>query len=373
MDSRRSQPKSSRFLAVGAVLALVLMLPQTASAAGRRGNVYVATNQPDGNSIMVFHRDASGLLTPAGQFASGGNGAGTGGDPLGSQGAVALSEDESLLFAVNAGSNSVSAFAVFGDTLNLLNTVPSGGTMPISVAVKNNFVYVLNAGGTPNISGFRIGELTNRLNPLAGSTRNLPGGSGAAPAQVSFSPDGSALIVTEKGTNTIDTFTLKDGRAQAGVPFPSSGSTPFGFDFADDVLIVSEVGGGPGASTASSYSLGADGSLSVITPALGDTQSAACWLVAPKNGRFAYSANTGSGTISTYGVSDNGKLILLNPTAGNGSAPTDMALSRNSRFLYVRNAGDGTIGGFRIALDGSLTPITSAAGVPFGAVGIASR
>jgi len=206
----------------------------------------------------------------------------------------------------------------------------------------------------------------------------LPGGAAAAPAQVSFIADGSVLVVTEKGTNFIDTFTVDDGVAQPGVSFPSSGTTPFGFAFGlDDVAIVSDASGGaPGASAVASYRVDEDGNLVVITPALGDTQTAACWVVVTRNGKFAYTSNTGSGTISSYSVADGGKLVLRNVVAastGNGSTPIDMALSNKSHFLYVRNGGNGTIGAFRIEADGSLTPITSATGIPAGSQGIAAR
>ncbi len=377
MSSDRSHLKLFRPLSAATVLALLLMfLPQTGLADGRTGDVYVSTNQSAGNSVVVFHRDAAGMLTFAGSFASGGNGAGAG---LGSQGAVVLSGDNRLLFAVNAGSNSISVFGVSGDQLTLLNTVSSGGVHPVSVTARHNLVYVLNAGGTPNISGFAISPLTNQLVPLGGSTQALPGGGGAGPAQVSFSPEGSVLVVSEKVTNLIDTFTLNDnGIAQAGVSFASSGTTPFGFAFGHDgAAIVSDAfGGAPGASALSSYEVDEDGNLEVVTPALGDTQTAACWVVVPRNGRFAYTSNTGSGTISSYAVSDGGSLALLNAVAastGTGSAPTDMALSDNNRLLYVLNSGNGTISGFRVQADASLTPVTSATGLPASAAGLAAR
>jgi 6-phosphogluconolactonase len=84
-------------------------------------------------------------------------------------------------------------------------------------------VYVLNAGGTPNITGFRLHQ--NRLTPIAGSTRALPAGS--APAQVSFSPDGAFLAVTLKARNQIAVFPVVDGLAGAPVYSPSAGQTPF--------------------------------------------------------------------------------------------------------------------------------------------------
>lgn len=379
------------------------------AARGETGDIYVLTNQSTGNSIMVFHRDANGALTLVNDVASGGNGNGTGQpgdvDPLASQNSLVLSGDGRLLFAVNAGSNSVTVFAASGDQLTLLNTVSSGGTCPVSIAVQGDLVYVLNAGipptgfpipptctlsagttqtksGTPGtISGFRIDARTNQLVTLPNSTQPLPGGAIAFPAQVSFSPDGSVLIVTEKITNLVDTFVVDGGVVQPGVAFPSSGVVPFGLAFGPhDVAIVSNANGAPppgptfGSSSLTSYQLNDDGTLTVVTPALPDNQLLACWVNIPNNGNFAYTSNTGSGNISTYTVSSGGHLELLNATAASISgAPTDMAFSNNSRFLYVNDAANGAIVGFRLGPDGSLTQVTSVTGVPFGSEGIAAR
>jgi 6-phosphogluconolactonase (cycloisomerase 2 family) len=340
------------------------------------GDVYVMTNQSTGNSIMLFQRDTSGALTFLATYESGGNGLGTGADPLGSQNSLVLSAGQGLLFAVNAGSNSLSVFSVFGNQLKLLNTVSSGGIMPVSVAVQHEFVYVVNAGGTPNISGFRINSTTGDLIPLAGSTQNLPGGAAASPAQVSFRPDGGSLVVTEKGTNLVDTFTLVGGVAQPGVSYTSSGTEPFGFAFGrNDIAVVSNVSGGAaGASTVASYAIGAGGQLRRISPAIGDTQTAACWLVVTGNGQFAFTTNSGSGTISSYSVAGNGDLALLNVAAATPGdvTPVDMALSADSRFLYVRDGGTGDLSAYSIGSDGSLTPLAGAAGIPSGAQGIAA-
>jgi len=355
-----------------------LLATEPGLAAGDAGDVYVMTNQSTGNSIMLFQRDAEGALTLLATYVSGGNGAGTGADPLGSQNSLVLSPDQRVLLAVNAGSNSVSIFAVIGNLLKLLNTVSSGGIMPVSVAERHGFVYVLNAGGTPNVSGFRIHPETGNLIPLAGSTQNLPGGAAATPAQVSFRPDGGALVVTEKGTNAIDTFALEDGVAQPGVSFASSGTTPFGFAFVhSNIALVSDASGGAaGASAVASYRVDENGNLAVITPALGDTQTAACWVVATRDGKFAYTSNTASGTISSYTVSPDGALELLNVAAATlapGSTPIDMAMSDNSRLLFVRDGANGAIDGFRVGADGSLTPVSSDSGVPSGAQGVAAR
>jgi 6-phosphogluconolactonase (cycloisomerase 2 family) len=187
------------------------------------------------------------------------------------------------------------------------------------------------------------------------------------------------LVVTEKDTNLIDTYEVNrhSGLATGPIPQASAGETPFGFAFDKrGHLIVSEAFGGmAGQSAVSSYAVD-DGVIDPITASAPTTETAACWIVVTKNGRFAYTTNTGSGSISGYGVSHQGALSLLDAdgqTALTGPGPIDMALTRGSRFLYSLNSGDGTISGFRVAADGGLTPIGGASGLPAGANGLAAR
>jgi 6-phosphogluconolactonase len=196
------------------VTLLAIAVLATISASGTvaqddPGAVYVLNNQPS-NSVMVFSRAADGTLSLSGSFPTGGAGSGTGVDPLGSQGSLVLGRWHRRLFAVNAGSNDVSVFAVDGLKLHLLDRAPSGGTMPVSVAVLGDLVYVVNAGGTPNIQGFHVEPSSGHLKQIPGSSQPLPGGASAGPGQIGISPDGNVLVVTEKGTNNIDTWTITD-------------------------------------------------------------------------------------------------------------------------------------------------------------------
>lgn len=359
---------------IGMLVVLLGIVSQPVQAERHSGAVYVLTNQSTGNAVIVYRRAPDGTLTMSGSFSTGGKGTmATGADPLGSQGALVLGEGHRLLLAVNAGSNEISIFAVGDASLTLVDKVSSGGTMPVSIAVDGPLVYVLNAGGTPNITGFVIDPFTHHLVHLPGSQRGLAGGSAASPAEVSFNPDGSVLMVTEKGTQTIDTYTINDdGYASGPTAHASSGATPFGFAFTSrGIAIVSEAG--PNA--LSSYELDEDGDLELVTGSLGDTQSATCWAVVTDDGRYAYAANAGSGTISSYEVTRHGALSLLNATAGmtgSTSAPTDMALSTDSRFLYVREGGSSSVGGVRVEDDGSLTFVGTVGGIPADTQGIAA-
>lgn len=363
---------------VRSFVALVLLLASlvwsaSVSAAGSAGAVYALSNAPSGNAVLVWNRAADGSLTPAGSYATGGTGTGGG---LGSQGAIILSENGRWLLAVDAGSNQIASFRVTSHGLALADHTSSGGTMPTSLTVSNNLLYVLNAGGTGNITGFHIGN-DGSLQAVPGSTRPLSGNA-TAPAQVSFSPDGKLLAVTERATNNIDTYTVDaDGVAAGPKVFASSGATPFGFAFGKrGTLIVSEANGAPGASAASSYIYDGAGNLSLVSGSVSTAQGAACWTVITKNGRYAYTANAGSGSITGFSIGKDGELTLLDTdgrtgVTGDGSGPSDMALSHNSQFLYVRNGRTNTVGAFALTSDGSLQPIPGAA-LPAGAAGIAA-
>jgi len=363
-------------LAVVMIISLALSGVGVAAAASDGGAVYTLTNNAAGNEVAIFNRAADGTLTAAGVVSTGGLGNGGG---LGSQGALTLSDNHKWLFAVNAGSHDLSVFAVSADGLTLVDRVASGGVQPISVANYKNWVYVLNAGGSGNIAGFVIGK-KGKLTPLANSTRNLSNaGVGAAPgpAQISFSPDGETLVVTEKGTNLIDVYTVdEDGLASNATTHASAGATPFGFAFTKrGTLIVSEaVGGAANASTTSSYDVSADG-FELLSASVPTHQTAACWAVTTKNGKYAYTANAGSGSISVYGVGRDGGLKLINSVAGStggGSHPSDMAVSNNSHYLYVLANVTQSIGVFEIQSDGSLTAVSGASGLPASAAGLAA-
>lgn len=201
----------------------------------------------------------------------------------------------------------------------------------------------------------------------------------ADPAEVSFSRDGALLVVTEKATNLIDVYVVgTDGIPGPPIANPSSGQTPFGFAFDQrNNLIVSEAfGGAPNASAVSSYTPALSGALTAVSESLPDFQTAACWIVITNGGRYVYTSNTGSGSVSSYALASSGALTLLNSIAANTgamSAPIDMALTNGSRYLYVHAAGLQTVESFRVEADGSLTPIGSVGGLPFGAQGIAAR
>lgn len=327
--------------------------------------VYVMSNQASGNSVLQFQRAADGSLTFVREVTTGGNGTGpNGADPLGSQDSLVLSRDGKLLVVANAGSNEISVLGVEDGRLIWLSKSASGGTFPNSIALSGDLVYVLNAHGTPNITGFRL-DSNGALDRIG--TVELPAGT-AGPNDIRFTPDGSHIVLTASGSNQVLVFDVGDeGVAEPPSAQTSAGGSPFGIRFGHDgVVIVSEAAG-----SASSYMLD-DDTLDLISGAVTDTQKASCWISVTRSGRTAYLSNTASGTISSFQIGGHGALTLHNAVAANpGGAPIDSSLSRDSRFLYVVESAQGKTLIFQAGED-TLVPVGVAA-VPVGSQGIAAR
>lgn len=342
--------------------------------------VYAQTNSADQNEIVVFDRTVEGTLLPAGRFRTDGFGTGVDIGPVAeavnSQGSIALSTDGRYLFAVNAGSNDISSFAAVATGLRLVGKVPSGGAGPVSIAVRGALLYVANKFGSGGIAGFRV-ECDGLLTPLSGSQRPLSA-DGAGPAQVSFTPDGRFLVVTELATDRIATYRLKrDRRPGRPKSVPSSGQTPFGFGFdSQGRLIVSEAfRDAPQGSAVSSYRVSLSGGLTAISASVPTHQTSACWIATTPDGRYTYTSNSLSGSISGYRIEASGQLALLDDdgrtaVTGEDSRPTDIAISADGRHLYVLNAGSETIGVFEVQANGGLVQLPYVGGVTAGAVGL---
>ena len=333
------------------------------------GAVYVQTNEAD-NRVIAFRRSADGTLEELGAYATGGTGSGV--PHLQSQGSVVLSGDGQHLLAANAASGDVSVFAVGDAGLELLQTLPSGGASPTSVAERGGLVYVLNAGD-PSLAGFRLAA--GGLEPLPGSRRDLA--PDADPAQVGFSPDGARIVVTERGTNSISFHAVSDD-GTLGEPHvaASSGPTPYGFAFAGEALVVTEAfGAAKGKAAASSYVL-ENGSASPVSRSVGNGRSEICWAVATADGRFAFTTNFADGAVSRYAVAPNGALVLEDAVAGvaveGETGLRDEDLSADGRFLYAIDADSRRIFGWSVGGDGSLAPVGSWAGLPATVAGLAA-
>jgi 6-phosphogluconolactonase len=341
------------------------------------GILYTMDNASAGNHVLVITRN-HGAMSVAHTYATGGLGLGTA-NGLGSQGSVLFSPDSQWLFVCNAGSGEISVFETLpGGQLQLTDKVGSGGGQPLSLTLKGSLLYVLNAaanGNNDNVTAFHFG--CGNLTMLPGSSRPLSAAS-TTPTQVSFSRDGDELVVTEKVAGVIDTWLVgHDGMASDQQMFASVGIWPFGFAVGrGNRLFISEAAAGAAnGSSVSSYELSDSGGLAVISGKVPTQQTAACWLALTYDGRYVYTANAGSASISGFHVHQNGSLELLaNPSlpAKTGKHPADMDFSNDGHTLFSLNNGDGTISAFRVKSDGSLQPMSGLSRLPTTAAGLAA-
>jgi 6-phosphogluconolactonase (cycloisomerase 2 family) len=369
-------------LVVAILGAIVSAQPAYSHDGDRRSEqlVFVQTNEPTGNRIVVFERERDGHLDREAAYATGGRGAfaapGTVSDTLASQGSLVYDSGRSLLLAVNAGSDTVSVFRVSNERLRLTDVVPSGGDFPASVAVFGDLVYLLNAGNEGRLQGFEIrGE---HLRPLEGSSRSLglantdPPNFLTSPGQVGFTPDGRKLLVTTKASrSTIDVYRVRqDGRLSQN-PVVNSSATPVPFAFTFD-RFGRLVSGEAGTSSVTTYTIEGDGSLT-NAQSLSDNQAALCWIVPAR--AFFYVSNTASNTLSGYRINAAGTPSLVTPSgvvATTPAGPIDMAVSSRGNFLYAQTGTAGTVEEFHVERDGTLTHLGSVTGLPPGMEGIAA-
>jgi hypothetical protein len=321
--------------------------------------VFVEANDPNGNTIAVYDKNADGTLTAAGRYGTGGvGGALTGSvvDHLASQGAVTFDRDSQLLYAVNAGSNTVTVFAVHGDRLERLQVVGTGGTFPVSVTVHRGVVYVLNARDGGSIQGFR--QFGRFLVRIPAWHRSLGLDSTATPefvntpGQVAFTPSGGQLVVTTKANgNQIDVFHVDRFGGPSATPTvtPDPSGVPFAVSF-DPTGRLDVAEAGPNA--VASFVLHQDGTLTFVDRVL-TSQAATCWIV--NTGRHLYVDNAGSGSVSRVDVTDTG--LVVRGTTATDPGTIDAAIS--GRDLYVQTGATGIVDEFAIGADGSLSAIGS--------------
>ena len=357
----KSPFRSLVLLTVTLVASVAAATPAQAEASdeGAGHAVFVQTNDPAGNSIDAFHRSGDGTLTFAAAYSTGGLGgraAGSGSDPLATQGSLVLVRERGILLSVNAGSSSISVFQVDGDRLRLAQVVSSGGPFPTAIAVQGDLAYVLDAGGDGFVSGYRLDD--GRLNPIAGSTRPLGLGNAnppfflKSPAQVGFTPEGDHLIVTTKTNGTADVFSLgEDGRPSTAPVKNAEGPVPFAWVFDHAGRIVLNFAG---TSSLQTFTVNADNTLTAVSSPVSDTRAALCWVTKAQG--YVYASNTGTGDVSQFRIRADGTVVLVQAIAASG-IPGAIDSGAAGGFLYVQSGASSTVHVFRIGDGGALSPV----------------
>jgi 6-phosphogluconolactonase (cycloisomerase 2 family) len=343
-----------------ATASLAVAILASGSVSGRSGepvvgHAYTLNNDGDSNGVVVLDRLADGTLAEMTQLpvATGGKGlvVPAGGD-LDSQGPLRIHGRH--LLAVNPGSDSIAVFEIAPS--GALKPVagspfPSGGSNPMSLAVRDDIVYVANQAvpfanprGAPNITGFRL-DKAGRLTPIAGSTIELPFGEG--PAQVEFNPAGTVLAVTAgfQSDGSVRSFAVQsNGRLKegSGSPFKAerasglSGTVGFSFTADGHRIVVTNFRG----SAIRVFSVDPKtAALTLQGAPYSNNQRAMCWAVLAPDGKTLYASNYVTNNVSIFTVAADGTLALIGNSAPKrfSSVPDskELQVSPDGKFIYL--------------------------------------
>lgn len=333
------------------------------------GALFTITNTTTDNSVVYYDRAEDGSLTLVGNYATGGVGFNINppespafNDPLGVQGAVAVSPNHRYVYAVNAGSNTITAFEIQEDRLERVATVPSGGTVPVSIAATDDNVYVANNANGGSVASFTVnddGSLTQSAAIAIGRDSILTAGG------ISVSQDGNFVAVTTKMDSKILIFPTGNNGVISGFrENDAAGMTPFGSAWSDDGrLFVSEAfGGDMNAGAISSYNVSSDGTTSTISASVGTNETASCWVVLTQDEDHIFTSNTPDGSISAFSIDGNGSLEAVTSNGKTGIVPNPMGsfvldmvtVDADSDFIYVLAATNSQIVPFELNDDGSV-------------------
>ncbi|MEP7112136.1 MAG: hypothetical protein ABI862_02620 [Ilumatobacteraceae bacterium] len=371
------------------------------------GAVFAMSNARDGNTVVAYYRDADGTLVEQGRYATGGTGSGSFEDTAnglvlgtsegeaGPNNLIELADGgQQLLFVTNAGSNSIAVFHVNPDGLDLVDVERSNGEKPVSITVNRGVAVVLNSGETnddlfdadgnviancttghkPEVTGFTVSD-DGDLTPIRRTTQKLSGESVSGCAQVSFTPDGNAVVVTERvaqpkrlkqqtsdnerldDEGVLDVFRINrhNGRIKREV-IDATGQGPFGFTFLKNGALLtteqSDGPDGPGRGAAASYVFDHKGNLLRSSPSIQNGGTDTCWFVASDSQTVGFATSFfGEGRISSYELDEIGIVRLIEDVAtgpdavndGVAMGASDLSFSGDSQYLYQLNSVNGTI------------------------------
>lgn len=295
--------------------------------------------------------------------------ASTGTDPT----AIAIDPRLRYAWISNAGSSSISIFTLDAATGTVTSVLPpvtlAGKPSHVAVDPSGRFLYATSREALVPDDGYLTAYAIQRNTGALTALVTLP--VGFNPTSVAVDPTGKFLYVANRGTaspftSSIEAFSLD---AQTGVPTPvGPGATASGvFDLGFHPNGVYAYGVLRDSNAIARYVIDrTSGALTPVPPAMpGGVEPVA--LVFTPNGAFAYSAEYdtfGVGRVNAHRVLIDGSLSTPIQSVQDGSHPYDLAIDPTGRFVYSTNAGSDSVSVARI--DPSTGLLTTTIPVPTG-------
>jgi len=264
---------------------------------------------------------------------------------------VAMTVDPTgkIMFVANQGDQTISVFTISGTTLTLTGTVPTAAD-PVALVVSpvKHYLYVANSlNGT--ISGYTFASPSGALTPMAQAPVSSVG---STPSALVITPDGNYLFVANFGSNDVAGFTIctvvnsicpaADGSL---VPYLHA---PYLTGIAPRSMAISKIAGVLCDPIGCSYYLFVvdqfSNQVSMFTavptidpltglttdqlkddnPAIASTGANPVAIAIPSTGGFAFVANAGASSISSFTIRTDGVLLANGGAVATGGQPSSL-------------------------------------------------
>jgi len=300
------------------------------------------------NMLNIYAVNGSGYATYDHQISTGGNGGSSGSEH-------SLIVYQNYIFACNPASDTLTMFSISSTdatSVTLVNTVATGFNWPNSVTAYGNISCVVTSGASNGVRCYNFNQ--NGLTIINNSDRNLginlttPPVFHTGPAQISFTLDGSALVISVKNTQpvvpgpTVYLYTINSAGIPAASPVTAGpvGNVPFGFGIDNEYMVLSDAA--PFGGSGGVIPVRVNGTTDTVSFAANytvlNTQKATCWVTwNPLNSHF-YTSNTLSASITELSRDGSDISIINTYTIGDGNS-TNQGTVSDASIMAIGGTG----------------------------------
>jgi 6-phosphogluconolactonase len=313
--------------------------------------IYISQNPDGDNQIAAYIQDSnSGKITLLNQYKTGGKGL----TAVHGNSSHALVTQGKFLFCVNSGDNSITSFEILsGGALRLIGRYPSGGTIPVSLAVHGDVLYALNQGVAGKTEEGQLSAFTIAADGslVAITTAHIDLPAKNLPVEVLVTPKSGLIGVSLHDGDEIQIFKWRDNTiveaASEQIHLPPYGGATLSpsatkdrfISLGDSFLFTLDDEKKPGVLSIQSS---VDGSRNRIHRNTHRRLKDPCWGAISPDGKTFWISSFATRILSLYSLGLNGSLAWLSDTdpIKNGPGGLDITTDPNGKYLFRLRAFD---------------------------------